>query len=190
MSVVDYSFLNWEKMSSINDEKIRADLWKLDFVKKPAAIPFPPDDYIQARCTGYDFQANDDPQIINTVVRGFSIIQSAPAGSTDGMLSLMFEDFSDQSLTYCFREWKRGAGDYATRMSLPKQALTANINIYITDVNKVIIRTLKMYDCIIESCPFGEHGSGEGSDTIGSSMGLQIHFAYWERIIHNVSLTK
>lgn len=187
MSVIDYSFLNWEKMASINDEKLRADMWKLEFTKKPAAIPFPPDDYIQARLVSYDFQANDDPTVIPTIIRGFSIIQSAPPGNTDGTLTLGFEDFSDQSLTYCFREWKRGAGDYQTRMSLPKQALTANIKISITDVNKVVVRSLHMYDCIIESCPFMEHGGGDGNDLIGQ-MQVVLHFAYWERIIHNVAL--
>lgn len=190
MTVVNYDFLNWEKMASINDEKLRADMWKLEFTKKPAAIPFPPDDYINARLTSYDFQAMDDPQVIESNIRGYSIVQTAPPGQTSGTLSLQFEDFSDQSLTYCFREWKRGCGDYATRTSLPKQAVTANIEIYITDVNKVLVRTLKMYDCVIESCPFGEHGSGDGNDTLGTGMGLQIRFAYWERIIHNVALAE
>lgn len=187
MKTINYDFLNWRKMSEINDEKIRGDMWKLEFTRKPAAIPFPPDDYINARLSTYDFQVQDDPMIIDTTIRGFSIIQSVPPAMTMGSLSLMFEDFSDQTLTYAFSEWKRGSGDYRTRMSLPKRAVTADIKISITDVNKVVIRTLYAYDCMIEANPFQETGSGESGMTLGTNMMLQLRFAYWERHFHNIA---
>lgn len=185
-TVVNYDFLNWHKMSAINEEKIRADLWKLEFIRKPAAIPFPPDEYIQSRLTAYDFSAQDDNTIVETVIRGFSILQTAPPGQTSGSLSLQFEDFSDQTLTYCFREWKRGCGDYATRMSLPQSALTADIAITITDVNKVPIRVIRMYGVLPEGIPFGEHGGGDGNDVLGT-LSVNLRFAYWEREILNVN---
>lgn len=185
--IVNYDFLNWRKIADVNDEKIRGDLWKMTFIRKPAAVPFPPDSYWDARVTNYNFDVQDDPVIVDTHIRGFTVIQSAPPAMTMGSLGLVFEDFSDQSLSYCINEWKRAEGDYRTRMSLPKKALTADIRIDITDVNKVIIRSLYAYDCMLESSPFQEQGGGDGNVTLGTQMMLQLRFAYWERHFHNVA---
>lgn len=189
-NTVNYDFLNWNQMASINNEKIRADLWDLEFVRKPAAIPFPTDAYLRARMNMYDFQGNDDPLLIETIIRGFNIVQTAPPSSSGADLSIGFDDFSDQTITWCFNQWKSASGDYKTRMSYPKKAVTADIAIHITDVNKVKIRSLYLYDCVLVSCPFAEHGSGEGTDTLGTQMSVSIHCAYWERIYYNGALKK
>jgi hypothetical protein len=184
---INYDFLNWEKMAQINDEKIRADLWKLEFTRKPAGIPFPPDDYLQARMLNYQFSPNgEEPSVVPTTIRGFTVLQSTPQGDTSASLSISFEDFSDQSLTYCFSEWKRGMGDYQTKMSLPRAALDCDIRITITDVNKVPIRTIDLYRCLPQFQPFDEHGSGsEGGDFLSQN---QVTFmaSMWRRTILNV----
>jgi hypothetical protein len=177
--------INYHGIKHTNKEFLRSDLWEFTFSTPPAVVYYPGDDIIQERLT----QVNPG---IDTSVSGFTKthrqnfqLMQQTGQLTSGTIQLSFIDREDQSITYFLDDWRNKIADRDTKFSFRKEDLVAQCEYFILNSQRVPVRKIIFYNCIITDAGITEEGAAEdGGDR--SDVSLTMSFEHYERIFMNL----
>lgn len=181
MNFIDYQ--NTYKDS--NREFLRGDMWELKIVNAPKIVYYPGDDLINARLNsvqvGIDYSATG----IEKRMRGGWNIQQRTNQNTGGTLSLSFVDREDSAITYWVTDWRNKIADPETKYSFRKDDLVCDIQLWITNAQRIDVKHLNFYNCQFQDASINENGELE-SESDRADVPLTLTFEHYERVHDNI----
>ena len=181
MKFIDYE----ETYKDNNKEFLRTDMWQINFTAPPKIVYYPGDDLINARLNGVQVGLNSSVNGFEKRMRGNYVIHQRTGQQTDGTLTLNFVDREDQAITYFCDDWKQKIADRDTKYTFRKDDTVAELELVITNAQRIAVRTLKFFNCIIQDIPLNENGDPEdGGDRADVSMTLT--FEHHRRTYNNI----
>ena len=179
------SYVDYEKYKDDNKEFLRGDLWHFSFLNAPKIVYYPGDEIFNKRLTQVNVGIDNSVNGFEKRFRGNFVAYQKTGQNTSGTLSLNFIDREDQAITYFLDDWHQKIADRDTKYSFRKDDLVADCQLELLNSSRIVVRTLKFYNCIIADKTFDESGVAEdGSDR--SDVQLTMNFEHFERNFNNV----
>lgn len=179
------SYVDYEKYKDENKEFLRGDLWHFSFLNAPKIVYYPGDEIFNKRLTQVNVGIDNSVNGFEKRFRGNFTVYQKTGQNTSGTLSLNFIDREDQAITYFLDDWHQKIADRDTKYSFRKDDLVADCQLELLNSSRIVVRTLKFYNCIIADKTFDESGVAEdGSDR--SDVQLTMNFEHFERNFNNV----
>jgi hypothetical protein len=155
-------FIDYENTYKDNNKEfLRGDMWELSFINAPKIVYYPGDDIINARLNsvqvGIDYSATG----IEKRMRGGWNIQQRTNQNTGGTLSLSFVDKEDCAISYWTTDWRNKIADPDTKYSFRKDDLVCDIQLVITNAQRIDVKTLNFWNCQFQDAPINENGELE-----------------------------
>lgn len=168
-----------------NKEFLRGDMYELKFLTVPKIVYYPGDALINARLNsvqvGIDYSATG----ITKQMRGGWRIEQRTNQNTSGTLSLSFVDREDTSITYFVTDWRNKISDPETRYSFRKDDLVCDIQLYITNAQRIDVKELTFYNCQFQDAPINENGELDDSSD-RADVSLTLTFEHYSREHKNI----
>lgn len=181
MNFIDYQ----ETYRDNNREFLRTDMWQIFFLNAPKIVYYPGDSLINARLNGVQVGLDYSVNGFEKRMRGNYVIHQRTGQQTNGTLTLNFVDREDQAITYFADDWRQKIADRETKYTFRKDDTVADLRLVITNAQRIKVRTLEFYNCIIQDAPLNENGDAEdGGDRADVSMTMT--FEHHSREFDNV----
>jgi hypothetical protein len=168
-----------------NKEFLRGDMYELKVINAPKIVYYPGDDIINARLNsvqvGIDYSATG----ITKQMRGGWRIEQRTNQSTSGTITLNFVDREDASITYFVTDWRNKIADPETRYSFRKDDLVADLQLIITNAQRIDVKTLTFYNCQFQDAPLNENGDLD-SESDRADVSLTLTFEHYSREHNNI----
>ena len=179
-------FIDYEKTyRDGNKEFLRGDMWELKVVNAPKIVYYPGDEIINARLNsvqvGIDYSATG----IEKRMRGGWSIQQRTNQNTSGTLSLSFVDREDGAISYWVTDWRNKIADPDTRYSFRKDDLVCDLQLVITNAQRIDVKHIDFFNCQFQDAPLNENGELE-SETDRADVSLSLTFEHYSRTIDNI----
>ena len=179
------SHVFYDNYKDDNKEFLRGDLWHFSFLNAPKIVYYPGDEIFNKRLTQVNVGIDNSVNGFEKRFRGNFTVYQKTGQNTSGTLSLSFIDREDQAITYFLDDWHQKIADRDTKYSFRKDDLVADCQLELLNSSRIVVRTLKFYNCIIADKTFDESGVAEdGSDR--SDVQLTMNFEHFERNFDNV----
>ena len=144
-----------------NREFLRSDMWQLFFLNPPKIVYYPGDDLINARLNGVQVGLDYSVNGFEKRMRGNYVIHQRTGQQTNGTITMNFVDREDQAITYFADDWRQKIADRETKYTFRKDDTVADLRLVITNAQRLEVRVLEFYNCIIQDAPLNENGDAE-----------------------------
>lgn len=180
------SFINYiDTYKDDNKEFLRGDTWEFRFINPPKIVFYPGDKIFKSRLQQVNLGLDTSVNGFEKRMRGNYVIFQRTGQSTSGQITLQFTDKEDQAITYFVDDWKQKIADRDTKYSFRKDDLVADAELVITNSSRVVVRTLKFYNCILRDAGIDENGTQEdGTDR--AEVPVTLDFEHYERVFDNL----
>lgn len=168
-----------------NREFLRTDMWQIFFLNPPKIVYYPGDDLINARLNGVQVGLDYSVNGFEKRMRGNYVIHQRTGQQTNGTLTLNFVDREDQAITYFADDWRQKIADRETKYTFRKDDTVADLRLVITNAQRIKVRTLEFYNCLIQDAPLNENGDAEdGGDR--ADVAMTMTFEHHSRVFDNL----
>lgn len=168
-----------------NKEFLRGDMWEFKVTSAPKIVYYPGDDIINARLNSVQVGIDTGVSGIEKRMRGSYTIYQQTNQQTSGTLTLSFVDKEDQAITYWLDDWRQKIADRDTKYSFRKDDLVMDCKLYITNAQRLDVRTLSFYNAIIQDAGIDNNGQAE-AETDRADVTLSLKFEHYELEFNNL----
>lgn len=180
------NFIDWQQTYKDNNKEfLRGDMWELKFINAPKIVYYPGDDIINARLNSVQVSIDYSVTGIEKRMRGGWSIQQKTMQNTAGQLQLSFVDREDCSISYWATDWRNKISDPDTKYSFRKDDLVADIQLVITNAQRIDVKTLTFWNCQFQDAPLNENGETE-SESDRADVSIALTFEHYERNHDNI----
>lgn len=181
------NFINYQNYAAGNKEFLRGDMWEFKMDQSPAIVYYPGDDIINQRLNQINLGIDTSVNGFEKRMRGNYVIFQRTGQQTSGQITLQFTDREDQAISYWVDDWRQKIADRDCKYSFRKDDVTAKeCTLVITNAQRLSVRTLKFYNCIIRDAGLDENGTAEdGTDR--AEVPLTMDFEHYERVFDNLA---
>jgi len=177
-------FVNRSEAPQNNQEVTTSYEWALTFSHKPNIVFMPQDKLHEIRLKSVGWDYNEQLSTVDVKVRGgFDLVQPGII-TTNGTITLNYQDFEDQAIAAMIQDWSTKSNTRREHKSAHKRDLYADLIIYrLNSFRKPI------YKIIAETClpTTGNYGDQYNSDKSPmGNMSLMLKAEFMEKILLNL----
>lgn len=182
----EMGYVNYQNIAQNHKEFLLPSNWDLYFTKKPAAVYFPGDDIIRARCATVEPSVQDAISGVEHTVRGYTIKQKTST-NTSGTCTINFIDREDQAIVAFVTNWRECISDPETKFSFRTEDTYADIQYRLFNTSRIAVRQLRMLKCQPSDATLPESSisDAEVSSTL-AEIPLALDFDHYSRKLLNV----
>lgn len=183
----DMSYLNRNALVSPSNQVLTTFDWDFDITFPANYAPYhPPIETIRQRILSIDgIKFIPDPVLLDIKLRGgVTMLQAGLTENKPGSLTLMLQDFEDQSMTIWALDWTKKLNDWRTRKSYRKESVYIDMTIYQLNSDREAVFQWNYMTGLLDAGEFGSPAKADKDALTGQSM--TINFEYVEPIPLNL----
>jgi len=177
------NYINYDTLSQERKEFLRSDLWDFEWTKPCNAVYFPGNAFVKARTKSVNPSLNSSITQLTATIRNFNIYQSVYSGTTEGTISIEYQDFEDQSIMAWLDDWREKLGDRENRYTFRKEDTCAEAKLTMFNSSRkpiriYTLRTIQLTDPGISGLYSPSFSSDDPSDL--GTISASFHFEHCE----------
>lgn len=138
------NYINYNTLSQERREFLRSDLWDFEWTKPCNAVYFPGNAFIKARTRSVTPTVNSQIGQMTATIRNFNIFQAVYSGTTEGTISIEYQDLEDQSIMAWLDDWREKLGDREHRYTFRKEDTCAEGKLTVFNSSRKPIRIYEL----------------------------------------------